>query len=193
VKDNFKSDQPHNYKQVWQGHYSFEEAPNLIRSTFDDASGLDIYQIRKTDIVESSGKRGKQWSVVSKNNQKDFNFITILYPYKGYDNRIDEDSDKPKFKDWELNNSDWKMEGVKPVSLSKENKSLFFSVSKLELNTMIISFSEVSDMFLKFDGNHFSVQSLNEKEMKISFKNNKTLKTLILRPGETIEYKIEQY
>ena len=38
VKDNFKSNKPHTYKQIWQGHYSTEEAPNLFRSSFFFAS-----------------------------------------------------------------------------------------------------------------------------------------------------------
>ena len=47
VKDNFKSQRKHTYKQVWQGHYSTENGPNLIRSTFVDATGFDVFQLNK--------------------------------------------------------------------------------------------------------------------------------------------------
>jgi hypothetical protein len=38
IKDNFHSDENHEYKQVWQGHYSTEEGPNLLRASFNDGS-----------------------------------------------------------------------------------------------------------------------------------------------------------
>ncbi len=191
VKDNFKSDKPHTYKQVWQGHYSLEEAPNLIRSNFENASGLDIFQLTEVDEVSNSGQRGKGWSVVSTKGQTNFSFITVLYPYKGYSNRINEDSKSPDFKDWKLNNSKWKMEGLEAVSLSKENESFFFSVSKLELNEIKIGFSETSDVFVKYAKNQLSIQSLSKNETQMLFTNQRNQKTILLKPGDTIEYKIK--
>lgn len=188
VKDNFSSEKSHDYKQVWQGHYSLEESPNLIRSTFDNASGLDIYQIKKVDTVTTSGQRGKQWSIVSKKNQTHFSFITILYPYMGYSNRIDEDSDALQFKDWILNDSKWKLEGEDNVSLSKGNESLFFSVKNLELSPIKIRFSIAADVFIKLKDNQLTIQSLNEKDVQVLFK-NKT--SILLKPGEEITYEIE--
>lgn len=189
VKDNFLSDKSHEYKQVWQGHYSLEESPNLIRSTFDNASGLDIYQIKKADTVISSGARGKQWSVISKKNQTDFSFITILYPYKDYDNRIDETVNSPKFKGWELNNSEWKTKGNDTVSLSKGEEELFFSVDELELNDIKIEFSEASDVYIKRNGNQIGIQSLNEKDIQVSFKNDKMM---TLKPSEKVSFAIKK-
>ena len=188
VKDNFKSENLHTYKQVWQGHYSLEEAPNLLRSTFDDATGFDIYQIKKVDTVQTNGKRGKQWSVVSKNNQTNFSFITVLFPYKGYSNRMDEAAENLKINDWELNNSNWKAEGKEVTSLSKEHESVFFSVIKLELNTIKLMFSEASDVFVKFEKNQISIQSLNEMDVQFTFGNKKAI---LLKSGEKTVYEVE--
>jgi hypothetical protein len=43
----------HTYKQVCK-YYSYEEIPNLLRSSFNDGSGLDIYQFIATDSVSKS-------------------------------------------------------------------------------------------------------------------------------------------
>ena len=170
VKDNFKSDKVHTYKQVWQGHYSLEESPNLIRSTFDNASGLDIYQLNNIDEVSNSGQRGKGWSVVSKNDQDNFSFITVLYPYKGYSNRIDEDNKTPEINGWQLNKSKWKMEGLQNVSLTQRDKCVFFSVNRLELDNVSIRFNQEADVFIKLIGNNLSIQSLSVHELDVSIK-----------------------
>lgn len=190
VKDNFLSNKTHNYKQVWQGHYSLEDAPNLIHSTFEDASGLDIYQIKKVDTVSTSGKHGKQWSVVSKNNQTNYSFITILYPYKGFSN-ITEASDSLKFKDWVLNNSKWKITGVEPASLTKNDKTIIFSVKELVLNDIKIDFLALSDVFVTIKNKILTIQSIGENETQISFTNKNIQKSATLKPGETVEFLIQ--
>ena len=183
VKDNFKSNKDHIYKQVWQGHYSLEESPNLIRATFDNASGLDIYQLNAVDEVKTDGQRGKQWSVVSKNKQKEFSFITLLYPYKGYGNRINETQKLLNVKGWELNSSKWVLKGDEPKSLSKENEALFFSVNLIELNKRKISFSKFSDVFTKLEKGKLMIQNLGKEEVSVSVKNKETKK---LKPGEKV-------
>jgi len=188
VKDNFKSNKSHTYKQVWQGHYSLEEAPNLIRATFDDASGFDIYQMKKIDEVKIAGKRGKQWAVTLKKKQKDFSFISILYPYKGYADRIHEDSEVIKLKGWELNASKWKLKGEKSISLSKENEALFFSIKELNLEQLKIKFSDIADVFLKFSKNGIILQSLNESPVEVQFFKGKAEKSIQISPGKLVEY-----
>jgi hypothetical protein len=188
VKDNFSSDKIHEYKQVWQGHYSLEEGSNLLRSTFDNASGLDIYQFNTTDTVKSSGQRGKQWSIVSKKGNSNFSFLTVLYPYKGYDNRIDENTKSPSFKNWHVNSSDWKTDNAKSTSLTKGNKSLFFFVQNLKQKGIEISFSETSDVYISLEGKNLTIQSLNKTEVTVLLNNNTKL---LLKPGEIIKYVIE--
>jgi hypothetical protein len=190
VKDNFSSDKQHVYKQVWQGHYSLEEGPNLIRSSFDNASGLDIFQINETDNVASYGQRGKQWSIVSKSGRNKFSFITALYPYEGYSNRVNEDQNTPKLKGWNLNASNYITKGDEAVILSKGKDVLVFSVSALAFNGVNIECSQITDLFVKYADNEILIQSLGKEEIKISLKVAKTKKKLSIKPGELVSIKI---
>lgn len=191
VKDNFKSSKPHTYKQIWQGHYSLEEAPNLLRSTFNDGSGSDIYQLVAIDSVSTSGTRGKQRAVVSKSNKTDFSFITVIYPFGKFDDRIDEDKSNPDLKGWKLNNSNWKFEGDQVTTLTKANISLFFGVKSLALNGAVISFSETSDVFLKSEKNKIILQSLNPKTIHISLSGFIENKKTSLNSGKELYFTLK--
>ena len=167
VKDNFASENTHLYKQVWQGHYSLENSPNLLRATFDDATGNDIFQLIPVDEVKSSGARGKQWSVVSKNNATNFSFITVIYPYKGFENRIDETLKSKVFNGWKLNDSNWTFEGDNVVSLSKEDKLFVFSVNKITYGDFKIETSNKADFYIINKGNKLIVQLIGDKDIQL--------------------------
>jgi hypothetical protein len=190
VKDNFQSDKAHTYKQIWQGHYSLEEGPNLIRSTFNDGSGSDIYQLVTVDSVYTSGTRGKGWAVASKNNKTSFSFITVIFPFEKFDDRIDEDKINPNLKGWLINNSEWRMEGEQPTSLTKESRSVFFSVKQLELSKLKITCSQAADMIIKLENNKLTIQSLSDKEFQISVQGILNDESIKLQPGEKIDLKL---
>ena len=190
VKDNFSSEKPHTYKQVWQGHYSLEEAPDLLHATFDDASGLDIYQIRKPDAVLSSGKHGKQWSVISKNNQTNYSFITLLYPYKNFANTITQ-KDTITCKGWDLNKSGWIITGSEPVSLTKKNKTAFFAVKELLFKDMEIQFSTISDVFVTIENGTLTLQSIGENDIDLIFINKSSRQNSTLKPGDIVAYTLD--
>jgi hypothetical protein len=164
VKDNFKSDQPHEYKQVWQGHYSNENAPDLIRSTFNDGSGLDIYQLYKTDEVNTDGKRGKEWSIISKKNVSDFSFITIVFPFDKFDKRINEEKESPDLKGWKLNDSKWVSDNKSAISLTKAGTSIFFSVKTLQFEETKIVFEDVVDVIVTQEMNKPKIQFIDREE-----------------------------
>lgn len=168
VKDNFSSESNHSYKQVWQGHYSLEHSPNLLRSTFENGSGLDIFQLHKIDTVETDGTRGKEWSVVTKTNQKQFQFITILYPFSTYDKRIDEDAKRKVFSGWKLNDSKWKTDNEKAISLTNGNVSIFFSVKALTFKNTKVEFEKTVDILVNSEDEHLQFQLLNMPEVKAS-------------------------
>lgn len=189
VKDNFKASKEHNYKQVWQGHYSFENKPNLLRVTFDDASGSDIFQLRKIDNVEGNGSRGKQWAVVSK-KATNFNFITAVFPYKGYSNRIDELSDSPVLKGWDLNKSNFKLEGNNVVSLSKDASNYIFDVTKITYNNTTILFSETTDIYVVVTNNELTIQLLGLSELKVTILSSNKEYSEDLKFNTTISIKL---
>ena len=166
VKDNFKSDKSHTYKQVWQGHYSNENAPNLLRGSFDDGSGLEIYQLSDVDEVKTDGARGKEWSIVTKENQSNFSFVTIIYPFRTFDKRIDEDSETPDLKGWKLNSSNWKIDNKNAKSLTKGETSFFFSVKTLEYKATKIEFEEVVDVLVNSENEDLKILLLNKDEGK---------------------------
>ena len=170
VKDDFKSDQAHHYKQVWQGHYTHENGPDLLRATAPDASGHDILQLYSTDSVYSSGTRGKQWSVVSRNSSSSFDFLTIIYPYQGYSNRLDEDAESVRIDDWTVNPSDWKLQGTNPVCLGSKRGAFFFNIEEIAKDDLIIKASLEADLYVSIEGNQVHIHSVGNENQTLTIK-----------------------
>lgn len=184
VKDDFKSNDIHDYKQIWQGHYTVEKGPNLLRATSPDASGHDILQLIHTDSVSSSGARGKEWSVVSKHRVKAFQFLTIIYPYRGYSNRLDENAEKISLAGWEINRSFWEIKGQKPISLSSETGSFFFNVTEIKSSDLSMKSDAEADLFLKTVNNQLFVHSIGTQTVTLTIKSKIKETSKILAPGE---------
>lgn len=193
VKDNFSSEAPHEYKQVWQGHYTDENGPNLIRATAPDASGHDILQLRELDTVFNSGARGKNWSIVSKLNQKNFSFITLIYPYRGYSNRIDETNGEFSYYGWKVNDTDWEVAGNNAISISKDNRIYFFDIGDLKLEKLNIQISPETDLFIEHGIKKLQIHALGiEKSiLSITDKNGKKTKKELL-PGEVWKFSLNK-
>lgn len=173
VKDNFSSDQGHEYKQVWQGHYTNESGPNLIRATFADASGVDILQLIPIDTAFSSGTRGKNWTVISKTNQKDFSFVTVVFPYRGYHNRIDELTNKIRLENWVVNDTQWELFGDHPISISNEDEGYFFGVQELRMPNLNIEISSVTDLYLKHQKDKIRIHLLGKQKRTVTVRREK--------------------
>ena len=192
VKDNFQSEKQHEYKQVWQGHYSNELQPNLIRATFDDASGSDIFQLRAIDKTTNSGRRGKHWTIASKLGVNNFNFITIIFPYSGYSNRINEEDENAPLKGWYKNQSDWKIGGDDPISLSQKEQSFFFDVKQLKKEDITIEFSEKTDVYILLKDGKLKIQLIGKSEVDVAssgifncqLNNIKVINQTTLIPGD---------
>ncbi|MEO9476425.1 MAG: heparinase II/III family protein [Cyclobacteriaceae bacterium] len=191
VKDNFRSDSEHEYKQVWQGHYTHENGSDLLRATAPDASGHDILQLIETDSVFSNGTRGKHWSVVTKSDQNEFNFLTIIYPYRGYSNRLDESANDLQIGEWRLNNSKWEILGEKPTTLSMDGKMYCFEATGLEREELNIQFSVKSDIYLDEKDGLIKIQSISENRTAVTVvpKKKKNKQSKVLEPGEVWEIK----
>ena len=198
VKDNFNSDTPHDYKQIWQGHYTTEGNSNLIRTTFPDASGCDIFQLIPIDDNSTSGTRGKEWNTVTKNDTNKFNFVTIVFPYSGYNNRLNELANE------DINFGDWKSEalpftvlGENLRAITKLNKSFLFNVSTIQVNGNKINFSEINDVFIEVNKTSVVIHSLGVKEVDtiitgskfIVLDNKFSSNSFTLLPGSVLELK----
>ncbi len=184
VKDEFKSDSVHDYKQIWQGHYTHENGPNLIRATAPDATGHDILQINKTDSVFSNGTRGKHWSVVTANNHKNYSFLTIIYPYKGYSNRLEESSTRMNIGNWKIDSSNWTISGENATSISNENEAFFFGVKELKLEKHHIEFTDASDIYLTYIKGQINLQFIGNTKTEVKMTSNKKKMSKELKPGE---------
>lgn len=194
VKDNFQSESSHEYKQVWQGHYTTELGPNLIRSSFPDASGSDILQLNAIDTFRTSGARGKSWTVLSKIDQQDFEFLTVIFPYKGYSKRIEETSKEITLKGWAVNDSPWETTGSNPTVLSKEAQHFGFGIQTMKMNDIRIQADSETDLYVALEGVELSVYLLGDKATTINFQSGRgTAKTtsVSLKPGEHYVFKLK--
>ncbi len=190
VKDNFNSEKIHNYKQVWQGHYTLEEAPQLLRSTFRFGSGLDIYQLQKVDTVSLAGKRGKEWAMPQINSTTNFSFITALVPFKTYQERVDESALHPKIKDWEFSSIANNQFDQNTVELKKKNEAYFFNAGNLTLKNVNLLFEEPADVYIREVENQIYIKSLSERNIQFNFKilkNNQDVRIQVLKPGEAYQ------
>ena len=180
---------------MWQGHYTTELNPNLLRSTFSDAIGSDNYQLVNVDTVVKSGARGKDWSVVTKKNESNFNFVTVIYPFSGAGNRINETIKNPALKGWAINSLPFTATGEQLKSLSKDAKHFLFNVRQITTNGIQIEFSELTDVFVKMNDNKVVLQSLGAKKVQVKMNGNATIKnngkdfgtTSEINPGEMFE------
>jgi hypothetical protein len=199
IKDNFQSDAAHTYKQVWQGHYTSELGPNLIRATFPDASGCDIFQLKPIDQVISDGTRGKQWTVLSNDETTQFNFVTAIYPYRGYQNRIDETNPNASLSDWKINASDWKMKGANPISLSKTNENYFFGVIALTLGSTKIELDESTDLYVQMKDKSLVVHLIGDEPHTVTISHDPRItghqavpvKKELMSPGDQMMFHLE--
>ena len=191
VKDNFKSELPHTYKQVWQGHYSSENGQDLLRSSFDNGSGLDILQLKQTDSIVTSGQRGKEWSVVMKKDQKDYSFITILFPFEKYDQRIAEATPEGKLKGWSLNASPMVSDNKKITSLTKESTTIAFTVKELKIDAITVRFSQRSDVMIQVENENLQITLLSDEKVEVTITQGKDTMSKSLTPASQLEYKIK--
>ena len=185
VKDHFQSDNPHQYKQVWQGHYTHENGPNLLRAVAPDASGHDIWQLYPADEVVNGGARGKQWSVVATSDKKAHAFLTIIYPYRKYNNRIDETTEQKELNDWVINTAE-DQETVLMTNLAKEQTTFVFELKVWENQVWMVQAKEETDLFIQQEDDQLTIQSISSQEKTLTVTVKKTGKktTKTLAPGE---------
>lgn len=195
VKDNFYGNGQHTYKQVWQGHYTFESAPELLRATFQNGGGCDIYQLNQTDGFETSGRRGKEWTVVTKNSSTDFSFLTVIYPYDRYDKRLDESDVVQRIPNWTIGNPSIQIDGMNVKTINRQGETFAFEVQKLGFNDVHVDFSKASDIYLKLADDKITIKGLSDQQVDVSingveevFLNGKEIDANFqLMPGDVLQ------
>ena len=189
LKDNFSSKESHHYKQIFQGHFTHEEGPNLIRKVFPDASGCDILQLQTIDHAEQGGTRGKQWTVLSKSSQTQFSFISVIYPYRGYQHRLDEtlSIDELSLDGWRINQSAWKITGAIAVSLTKHTTDYFFGVERLAKENLVVQTSSPTDLRIHQQGDQLYISHIGTSlvEIRVQYPTTQSTEIIQLKPGES--------
>jgi len=172
IKDNFSSETVHNYKQVWQGHYTLENTPDLLRATFDNGSGFDIVQLNAVDEIEKNGARGKEWCIVSKKNNSTFNFLTLLFPYPVFDKRINDEEEILSIMGWDVDkNSSGSY--LDSYAFNKDNFTVGFRMSQLNIGEDILEFEVPSDVFVTVDNNDVWIRNIQSTDIYLIFKGGK--------------------
>jgi len=163
-------------------HYTDENGPNLLRAVAPDATGHDILQLNEVDTVFSAGSRGKHWSVISTSKQKDFSFLTIIYPFKKYNNRLDEEAKEKRINNWITTQSDWEIEGNNSKSLSSESGTFLFNIKELKNQHVTIRSSQETDLFIKTHNKQLFIQLIGTQKQTINIVTKGINK--ILEPGQ---------
>ena len=195
VKDNFTSEEVHAYKQVWQGHYSIDKNPELIRSSFSNGSGLDILQLNGADKIEQDGTRGKGWSVFINEDETNYSFITILHPFSTFDRCLDATSDNLSIKGWSLSTPNVDASGKNFKSLTKGAKSYLMDVERINHNGQALEFNLPSDVICTIDNNNLIIEAIGVKEVSVNVNGKKKYylnnelkkKESVVKPGDILK------
>lgn len=169
IKDNFISDTPQNYQQIWQGHYTQEKYPNLLQSSFSDGSGCDIFQLHNISDVHCSGVRGKQWTIEEKKGKATFSFVSVIYPFKTYQNCIGaaSQSNTLDINGWLVDRLNFEAEGKTLTSVSKKNSSYLFGVESLKINGIKVFFMDKTDIYIQKVKNSINIHDLGYKRVVV--------------------------
>ena len=175
--------------------YFGNRSPSAALS-FADAVGCDILQLKAVDTATSSGARGKNWTVIAKNNQKEFSFLSLVFPYKGYNKRIDETKDQIRLEGWETHASEWEMQGKDTGVLPRKgDQHFFFGVQEIKQDEPSLEFSVPTDVYLSLEGKRLELQLLGDQLTRCSCTKGKSPKTRgilkLLQPGDRIRFQVD--
>jgi hypothetical protein len=176
VKDEFLSEEAHNYQQVWQGHFS-NESPGHLLTTFANGSGLNIIQLNDEEFENSFDSfRGKGNAVVSNKIKGEYNFTTLLYPFAHFEERaiLCDKVELPSASSWQINkrilNNDSLDISAQHI-ISNDSIYIIFNSSHFSVPKHNITAQTKGDFILESTGNELKIISLNNGPSTIEFKN----------------------
>jgi hypothetical protein len=194
IRDFFESDELHNYQQIWQGHYSVEKENYWIRSTFADGKGLDIVQLGDSEHdITTSGKRGKNNVLFNTGKNKNYTFTTVLYPFRGFSERIDENENLKDFElinwrftknsDQKSNLQDWCSDAS--YAVLKDQVWILLDATYFELKNQKIVFEKATDFIIIQTDSGIELNHLGYKSVIIQSNNlvNELKNQMELNPG----------
>ncbi|MRT92499.1 heparinase II/III family protein [Ancylomarina sp. 16SWW S1-10-2] len=195
VRDHFISKNgKHKYQQVWQGHYSAENKAH-VRSVFPNGAGLDIIQLGEIpNSIKKGSARGKGRVVLETKSALEATYSTLLYPFKGFEERIQsaEKYEKLKLNDWTIinsneviNNAD--IESNASLVLSKKKIHILFDVQSIEFKSgEEISLDRKSDLILKRENGAWYITNCGISEVRLTISNH----YVDLKPGKSVNIEL---
>ncbi|MBU0476253.1 MAG: heparinase II/III family protein [Bacteroidetes bacterium] len=207
IKDLFEniSNVEHNFQQIWQGNYSSENNNRLLRSTFQNGSGLDIYQLDTHNYsIDKSNTRGKGSAIVSAISVNDFSFNTLLYPFSNFGERLiiskeDEVEKIGNWKNYKQKYIDSEIAVNANQIITKDSSLINMRVSSIQVGDLIMSFPNKSDNLLIRESGYLKLISLNNSSQLIEFSSeakliindkNEVHKSYALGAGKIIKIRI---
>ena len=181
VKDNFSSKKKHVYSQVWQGNYTGQ--PDSLQSVFENGAGLNIIQLNPTDASINQESRQKKRTMVTKMNQNEYDFITLLYPFEKLENSIQIIKTGTHIGSWILNQLNFVAKGNQLTSISNENKHYLFNVKQFSISKFSIEFEKESDILINLKDNQIRIENIGILPLKHN--SNMNSNNIILQPAET--------
>lgn len=182
LKDKFESESPHTYQQVWQGHFDEIEENKVVRSVFEDYSGLDIIQLRsQVSQINYGGKRGKGNVVFVQKVFSDYEFTTLIYPFASKEEMISyKQKNEWKFGNWLYSKNLKFISSDAAISITKnENVFLLFNVSKIERNKKSLKFGNKISLFIFKEKDLWKFINLSQNPVEIE---NQDSKKIIIDP-----------
>lgn len=182
----------HTAQQVWQGHYDIEKDIDHIRSVFPNGAGLDIIQLGDTaDTVAKSSIRSKGRTVFEKHFEQQANWISLLYPFKDFEDRLHPDKfDDFKAKGWKIfstQNCPKNIQTDARIILSKKESFLFMQASEILINgTHILIKNQPLNLWIEVKGDKSIITNCGNKLAVIQVGTER----LDINPGQSSNVKL---
>lgn len=185
IRDRFMADNGiHATQQVWQGHYDVEKEGTHIRSVFPNGGGLEIIQLDSSaQNISKASVRGKGRSVFEKEFENEASWSTLLYPFKGFEERLAVDD----YEDFRTNQ--WTIVSSKncPESLKTNARQIIYNdedfllldVSEAFINGKSISLGSRTDVWLNIQADEIEITNCGIQVIEVDSGN--------IQPGETIK------
>jgi len=202
VKDEFKNSAKteHEYQQVWQGHYSYSNNNKLLRSTFPNGSGLEIFQLSNNNYSINTGNaRGKSNSIISFKSYNDNRFLTVLHPFDHFERRMVDDNEDEMLNilNWTTYYTDYSNDNVQIEAnniFAKGDAYYLFGFKKFNSFSNIVECNDNSETDFKMSSNneYIEFQSLNASIVELMLSrivddnSPNEIKVVKLKTGEII-------
>ncbi|MGQ1784147.1 MULTISPECIES: heparinase II/III family protein [unclassified Saccharicrinis] len=185
VRDKFITDNTeHTAQQLWQGHYDVEKEGRHIRSVFPNGGGLEIIQLGSpAQKISKTSTRGKGRTVFGKVFQDESSWTTLLFPFKGFEERLMvDDYENFKANNWRLVSAENCPENIKTDArqiIYHDNDYLFMGVSEIVINGKKVIINSKTDLWLDVKNEKLEITNCGIQTVEI---HNASIK-----PGEKIK------